>query len=196
MDRHPRWYRYDTCPQCGGEKRRDALLCKTCAIGSSTEERFWRKVRRGDPNECWVWLGATRSGPLKYGKMTVEGAYMAAHRYSYELAYGPIPDGMLVCHKCDNPSCVNPAHLFLGTHRDNMQDCIEKNRFVFQHEGVCPEIRGAKNPNARLTDSDVRAIRDLYAAGGHTKTELSRMYHVGRTTITRVVDRFNWKHLP
>jgi hypothetical protein len=87
-------------------------------------DRFWEKVQKGDG--CWVWSGGLISG---YGRFVVRhGLYVRAYRFSYELANGPIPDGLFVCHRCDNPPCVNPAHLFLGTCKDNFEDMRAKGR--------------------------------------------------------------------
>lgn len=91
-------------------------------------DRFWPKVRRGAPDDCWTWLGARLT--KGYGLIGVAGDMRGrlAHRVSWEIHNAPIPDGLLVCHHCDNPSCVNPAHLFLGSHSDNLKDMSRKGR--------------------------------------------------------------------
>lgn len=90
------------------------------------EERFWEKVKVVDNDKCWEWLA---SRTLKgYGHFKIKGRTVRAHRYSYTLVKGPIPKDLWVLHKCDNPSCVNPNHLFLGTHGDNMKDMFDKGR--------------------------------------------------------------------
>ena len=110
-------------------------------------DRFWAAVRRGANDECWEWLGAKRGG---YGCFRVDGAVVQAHRFSHEIHVGPIPAGMVVRHRCDNPPCCNPAHIVLGTQRDNVHDMFERRRAVI--------LRGEKNGSSKLTADQVRAI--------------------------------------
>lgn len=151
-------------------------------------ERFWEKVARAAPNECWEWSGCR--SPKNYGLMSVgsktDGSRHTrfAHRISYELHYGPIPAGMSVCHKCDNPPCVNPAHLFLGSHQVNMHDMTQKGRAT----------KGNKNPQARLTADQVRAIR-AQAEDGDTHAEIAARFSINRSTVSMIVNRKRWGHI-
>lgn len=89
-------------------------------------KRFWKKVVKCEPNECWYWKANTYADG--YGQISVKGKPRQAHRVAYELCVGPIPEGLCVLHYCDNPSCVNPQHLYVGTHSDNMQDRAKRGR--------------------------------------------------------------------
>lgn len=99
----------------------------------TTTDRFWAKVKKSDA--CWEWQGGRL--PHGYGRIVIsrkEGA-VRAHRFSWELHFGPIPDGMVICHRCDNPPCVRPDHLFVGTQSDNMRDCVNKGRLRIPEPG-------------------------------------------------------------
>lgn len=155
----------------------------------SLEERFWPKVDKCGPDECWPWL-ATCSGK-GYGwiggglERDHHGLY--AHRVAWELAYGPIPDGFFVCHHCDNPPCVNPAHLFLGTHKSNAADMLAKDR------GPKPDWKGETAHNVKLTKAQVREIRSLRPT--HTYVELGQRFGVHYSTIWDIVNRRSWAHI-
>jgi hypothetical protein len=156
------------------------------ADGRPQEEyvaRFMANVdKSGGPDACWGWTGAGRGHG--YGCFNVSHDTLRdAHRVSYEIFVGPIPEGLFVCHSCDNRACVNPAHLFLGSGADNMRDMAEKDRCAF----------GERNGNVRLTERKVIAMRELYA-GGHTSLrELGEMFGVCTATARQVVSGTTWK---
>ena len=110
------------------------------------------------------------------------GGIIGAHRYSYELAYGPIPDGLCCCHRCDNPQCINPEHLFLGTRSDNLQDAVRKGRMA----------HGETQGNSKLTEVDVRAIREDKVSTGSI---LGEKYGVHPNTIYAIKKGLTWKHV-
>lgn len=156
--------------------------------GQPLEVRFWAKVERRGPDECWPWLGGKRrhgygsiisSAPERKGYM--------AHRLSYLYAHGELPANLDVCHRCDNPACVNPAHLFLGTHADNMADKKAKGR--------SPGLKGSAHHQAKLNEERVTAARRVWAAGGISKAAVGRMFGVSPTTIGRAINGTKWKHV-
>ena len=154
----------------------------------SLEDRFWEKVDKSDG--CWNWT-AGHNG-RGYGAFYGDGTMLRAHRVSYELHYGPIPKqdsyhGMCVCHSCDNKLCVNPDHLFLGTHQDNMDDMYDKGRDV--------PLAGIRNGNSKLTESDVLNIRKVSKHGLVTQKNLSILYGVSVQLISRVINRGIWSHV-
>ena len=151
----------------------------------SVTERFWDKVQKGDC--CWVWIGwRDRNG---YGKIRdrTGGKFrdLFAHRVSWEVLYGPIPDGLCVLHRCDNPCCVNPKHLFLGTSADNVHDMISKGRFVV------PPRQGSRNGRARLTENQIVQIRDLIEQGVPRK-QIAEMFGVSVSAINHIARRRRW----
>lgn len=138
-------------------------------------------------NGCWVWQGLTRR--RGYGRAKVSGERVqGVHRVMYEIVNGPIPKGMLVCHHCDNPPCLNPAHLFLGTPQDNMRDMHEKGR----HRCVLPILAGERNPLAKLKWKQVEEIRQRYAAGEITIRKLALEYGVSRPSIQGIIRGRTW----
>ncbi|HEX8011565.1 MAG TPA: HNH endonuclease [Casimicrobiaceae bacterium] len=134
-------------------------------------------------NGCIEFRGHKRKDG--YGALTIRRRYWLAHRFAYECVKGPIPPGMCVCHACDNPSCVNPEHLWLGTNADNVADKVVKGR----------QLRGEKAALAKLTEAKVRTIRAEYAAGVAGYKKLARKYGVNRTTIRPIVRRKTWRHV-
>lgn len=145
------------------------------------EDRFWSKVRKTDV--CWEWR-ASRTD-LGYGKFVALGEQLA-HRVSWRLHRATPPGGLLVCHKCDNPSCVRPDHLFLGTAADNVADMVAKRR----HSAA----RGERSGAAILTTGQVREIRRRLAEGSPC-SELAAVYGVHRSTIHLIAKRRNWAHV-
>lgn len=159
-------------------------------------ERFWSRVETSDG--CWLWTGGIGGGG--YGAFYFHGRQQQAHRVAWELTNGPIPDGMIICHHCDNRRCVRPDHLFLGTHRDNTDDMVAKGR---QRQGanhpmhLHPEYapRGNGHGRAKLTEDIVRIARNRYQRGERTITELARDYGVSDTAMGHAVKRKHWKHV-
>jgi hypothetical protein len=143
------------------------------------DRRFVKKIRINA--ECWEWTGhIDRYG---YGRLGREGRGLIASRYAYEQAFGPIPPGMFVCHKCDNRACVRPSHLFVGSCLENHQDAWGKGRG-----------RPASRPLV-LNPEVVREIRRLYAVGETSHRQLARQFGCGRTTIGAVLSRRSWGHV-
>jgi len=138
---------------------------------------------------CWLWQGhLDRKGR---GNLRVGPRRVIASRLSYEIHFDAIPDGLFVCHECDNPQCVNPDHLWLGTHRDNTDDMIAKGR-----HRMCgrKDVQGERNSKAKLTTQDVFSIREKFAAG-RTQSDLAREYGVVFSCISSVVKGQSWRHL-
>jgi len=145
-------------------------------------QRFWEKVGKRGPNDCWEWkAGYFHDG---CGQVRVDGKTLKASRVSYTLAKGEIPDGLCVCHQCDNPACVNPAHLWLGTRAENNADMMAKGR--------CGAPKGEATGNAKLTEELVRLIRSTdehaLSIAKRLGVSWSLVYMVRRRTIWRHID--------
>lgn len=143
---------------------------------------FWEYVDKRNKDECWNWLAAkTTAG---YGEYRVNGKVWYTHRYSWFLESGEIPDNLFVLHRCDNPSCVNPKHLFLGTHLDNLKDMRQKGR------GSGP--KGDKNASAKLCEADIVEIRKLFSQG-NSRASIARQFKVAWHSINKVLNGKRWK---
>ena len=160
-----------------------ALERDDATMKRSSADDFWQRVRRGSDDVCWPWTGGLSGG---YGVISFQGRRLKAHQLAWELARGP-RDGLDVLHSCDNPPCCNPAHLFLGTRRDNNEDKTRKGR---QHHP-----RGTLHGRAKLDDSKVRALRERYAAGGISIDSLAAEFGVAHSLVWRIVHRKAWPHV-
>lgn len=148
----------------------------------NTPERFWRRVDQA--GDCWVWTGSKT--PHGYGTVRWSGDRLYSHRLAYTLANGPIPDGMFVCHRCDNPPCVRPDHLWLGTNADNIADRHQKGR-----TRTSPPF-GENASTSKLRAVEVIALREAHAAGA-TLEALARRYGVHHNTVQAIVVGKNWR---
>jgi hypothetical protein len=150
----------------------------------SIEDRFHKYTGEITPSGCIPWTGSTdRKG---YGKFCLpDGKMVIAPRASWELANGPIPDGLFVCHKCDNPICVNIDHLFLGTPKDNTMDAKSKGRLN----------HGEKCHLSKLTSDKVLEIRNLHGTGKYTQAKIAEMFNVSVPNINLIVKRISWNHI-
>lgn len=178
--------------------------------GLSSERRaaFESRIDRSSgPDACWPWMRGCNAGG--YGQFSVNGRDQGAHRIAYELENGPVLDDLCVLHRCDNPSCCNPRHLFVGTRADNNRDREAKGR---SYRPVCPLeklsrgdqhyarrtpgklARGEKHGRTPLTAKDVCAIRKR-AAAGETQAALAREYNVSANAVNKIVRRKSWSHI-
>lgn len=165
--------------------------------------RFWSRVdRSGGPDACWPWIrrGDSLVTRCSYGAAMFDGRRVLTHRFAYEVTKGPIPDGLIILHACDNPPCCNPAHLRAGTYADNTRDMMTKGRAATGSRSGAhthPEQvrRGADHGCAKLTDADIPDIFAMRATGALPKA-IADAYGVSREGIRNVLSRHSWGHVP
>lgn len=177
------------CIKCGAvrvAKRKADIgsgkFCSTqCAYKSrvkeSREAKFWRYVNKQD--NCWLWLGSRYSNG--YGRLLYDKAQILAHRVAWELTNGLIPNGLFVCHHCDNKLCVRLDHLFLGTPKDNTADMVNKGRHYKHPKG---QLAGENNPNSKLTNVDVIAIRNTTSP----RRIIAEKFSISLSTVNNVLN--------
>lgn len=167
--------------------RLDHKRCLPChkASKQTAEELFWNHITRNqfDTDECWTWTGKIHS--QGYGVFTYRGKEIYAHRFSFAIHNEPVPEKMHVLHKCDNPPCSNPKHLFPGTNADNVADAVAKNR----------NVRGERVGTAKLTVDMVRKIKDELLRGDISKDKIGERYSVSGAAIRKIAKGQTWAHI-
>ena len=168
--------------------REDISLAVVAHFWAQLERRFWAHVVRLAPDKCWEWRGTKRTGGYGFLRVWIlpGNPEIKANRLAWLLEHGSVPVDRLVCHRCDNPGCVNPAHLFLGTHRDNAQDMLAKGRKA--------STRGEHSGQAKLNDESVRAIK-VFAEQGVSGVEIARRFKVSSSTVSMILRGRNWSHV-
>ena len=166
----------------GASSRREAIVTFT----GRDIQRFWSYVTK--TRGCWRWDG--QLNVQQYGRLRIKGRMVRVHRMSWCIHHGAIPPGLFVLHACDNPRCVRPDHLFLGTQTDNIRDMIQKGRGRW--------LRGDAHPNAKLTRKEVQAIRASYVPGVNrfrpgNSAELCHRYQIDRSIIHGIVNGTAWR---
>lgn len=149
----------------------------------SVLERFWPKVDKRGPDECWPWLAATDKGG--YGRFKLPAKEELAHRAMWLITFGTLTPDMWILHRCDNPPCVNPKHLFPGNQEINRLDMMLKGRHT----------KGVDQAKSKLVNADVIEIRRLYATGKFIQSELASQFKVCQRTINKVVNHTGWFHV-
>lgn len=163
----------------------------------SLSERLRKFVTPGKANECWEFDGSRHD--FGYGLMRIEGKMVGAHRIAYTVGKGPIPQGKYVLHKCDNPPCCNPDHLYAGTQLNNVRDRNVRNRTAkgpgraALQRKICR--RGSDHQDAKLSEHQVSCIRVMYADHGWRQRELAVLYGVSQATISAMTLRKTWTHI-
>lgn len=146
-------------------------------------DRFWNKVNINNDDDCWPWIASKDA--KGYGFFKLDGKMVHAHRMALVLEGEKVPDKLLVCHKCDNPPCCNPRHLFIGTHKDNTQDSVRKGRWPI----------GEKHHNSKLTEKDIIKIRKLHSKENLSMYRIAKMFNVSNVLIGLIIKRKIWRHV-
>lgn len=146
------------------------------------KKRFFIKIKK---SKCWNWNSKTSN--RGYGEMKINGKYKFAHRISWQIHNGNIPHNLCVLHRCDNRKCVKPTHLFLGTRKENNLDMRKKGRDR--------QLKGEKHFRAKFSDLDIKNIRSNYTGKRGEQVILAKKYNCKRAAISRIINRFNWKHI-
>ena len=161
------------------ENSRNGLANPYPELTEKEKERFWVKVDKSNTDGCWVWTSSIAG--MGYGTFGIRRSGMArmyyAHRISFLMAGGVLNNHLKVCHSCDNPACVKPDHLFSGTQQANMQDAASKHRVRFS----------AGHHNCKLTDEQVRQVRDIYSSGEKYQREIAEMFGIGQVQVSRII---------
>lgn len=145
-------------------------------------KRFLKCVKVGGPDDCWPWLGCTKKG---YGVLTISDTQFIATRIAFILFTGPLRNDLFVCHRCDNPACVNPGHLFIGTPMDNIRDAVSKGRMT----------TGEKHWANKYNAETVLAIRAEYAKGELQIKQIAKKFGMSIPNCDHIVRRVSWKHI-
>lgn len=148
----------------------------------SLEDLFYKNITPGQPDECWIWPMSTDE--KGYGRVRLGTKEYSAHRLSYEVHNGPIPNGLFVCHKCDNSICVNPHHLFLGTPKDNSADMVKKDR----------QAKGERINKGKFVEADIIEIRRLAGQGVQSK-DIAALFGMDTSTVSEIINRKTWRHI-
>lgn len=179
------------CRECKGDFTREPnqirggrkyFCSRECSFkhGKPFEKKFWAKVQKTET--CWLWTGTVNN--KGYGETRYEGRFALSHRVSFIIHKGPIPEGMVVRHRCDNPPCLNPKHLELGTIAENTKDKIMKQR----------QAQGTTQGHAKFTEQTLREAKRL-RSDGWTYLELERHFNISRQTISKAVRGETWRHV-
>lgn len=165
-------------------KKRGSSLTELSWCELSPRERLEKFTKINPDTECWIWAGSKNK--KGYGQIHFEGKTRIAHRVSYEINIGGIPKNILVCHSCDNPSCINPSHLFLGTNLDNSNDKFSKGRGR--------ALIGQENGNSKLSTDEVIKIKSMLK-NNESSYSIARKFNVKGETVLSIKNKLTWSHI-